>query len=58
MFDYYYDMKKIVLKNSINYIIAKLMLNSLYGRLGMNPYLPKHLIVNEGEHLKLMEKYK
>jgi len=34
------------------------MLNSLYGRLGMNPYLPKHLIVNEGEHLKLMEKYK
>jgi len=49
--------KKIVLK--ILLITLSLNnVNSLYGRLGMNPYLPKHLIVNEGEHLKLMKNIK
>ena len=46
-------MKKKSDKNSPNYIISKLMLNSLYGRFGMNPYLPKHVILNEGDHLDL-----
>ncbi len=53
--DYYYNLKKNSDKNSPNYTISKLMLNSLYGRFGMNPYLNKHIVVNEGEHLKLME---
>jgi len=32
-----YEMKVHSEKNSPDYIIAKLLLNSLYGRIGMNP---------------------
>ena len=33
------------------------MLNSLYGRFGMTPYLNKHDILNSNEVLKLSEDY-
>ena len=55
--DYYYNLKKNSAKNSPNYTISKLMLNSLYGRFGMNPYLNKHIVVNEGEHLEIMKNF-
>nr|YP_010852515.1 DNA polymerase [Aureoboletus raphanaceus]WGL38744.1 DNA polymerase [Aureoboletus raphanaceus] len=55
--NYYYDMKKNSDKNSSNYTISKLMLNSLYGRFGMNPYLPKHEIIDAEDHLDYMNKY-
>ena len=34
-------------KNSIKYIIAKLLLNSLYGRFAMSPLLLNHIILEE-----------
>jgi hypothetical protein len=41
-----YDIKKKSDKDSVNYLIAKLLLNSLYGRFGMSPLLENHLIVS------------
>ena len=40
--DYLYNLKKSSNKGSPNYIISKLLLNSLYGRLGMNPISEQH----------------
>ena len=37
--DYLYELKKNSQKGSPNYLISKLLLNSLYGRLGMSPIL-------------------
>ena len=47
--EYFYDMKKKSEKNSPYYIIAKYLLNSLYGRLGMNPNIEKHIISNPND---------
>lgn len=44
--DYLYELKKNSDKQSPNYIISKLLLNSLYGRLGMNPISEQHLIIS------------
>lgn len=55
--DYFYDMKKKSDKNSPQYIISKLLLNSLYGRLGMNPIKNKHVIVNKAEAFKYFENF-
>jgi hypothetical protein len=38
-------------------MIAKLFLNTLYGRFGMNPCLTKHKIVNKQEFYNLENKY-
>jgi hypothetical protein len=50
-----YDLKLNSEKNSANYTISKLLLNSLYGKLGMNPELQKHAIVksNNDDYYKL-----
>ena len=40
------------------HIIAKLMLNLLYGRFGMSPYLDSYTIVNSEEVIKLSENNK
>lgn len=56
--DHYYEMKKQSKKNSSGYTISKLMLNSVYGRLGMNPYLDKHVIVYPDDVIKLSEYHK
>jgi hypothetical protein len=42
---------------SPDYTIAKLLLNSLYGRLGMSPDMETNVIVNSDESLKLIEKH-
>lgn len=34
-------------KGSPNYLIAKLLMNALYGRFGMSPYLLKHRLLDE-----------
>lgn len=44
--DNLYDIKVKSEKDTPNYLIAKLLLNSLYGRLGMNPVCEKHLIIS------------
>jgi hypothetical protein len=55
--DYFYNMKVLSDKNSPHYIIAKLFLNSLYGRLGMDPIKEKHLIVNSSESFHYYDKF-
>ena len=44
-----YSIKQNSPKNSSWYLIAKLLMNSLYGKFGMNPYLPVHLIIDQEE---------
>ena len=41
-------------KTSTKYIIAKLLLNSLYGRMGMSPYKEQPKIVYNKEALNLI----
>lgn len=54
--NFLYKIKENSQKNSIRYTIAKLLLNSLYGRFGMNPIMNKHIIVDREETLKYVEK--
>jgi len=54
--DYLYDLKKNSEKGSPNYIISKLLLNSLYGRLGMSPITEQHKILTNKEAIKLYSK--
>jgi hypothetical protein len=44
-------------KNTPDYTISKLLLNSLYGRLGMNPDMETNVIVDSDEALKIIEKH-
>ena len=53
--DFYYDMKKNSNKNSSTYEISKLMLNSIYGRFGMSPYLNKSVISFSGLSAQLLD---
>jgi DNA polymerase type B, organellar and viral len=54
--DYLYNLKVNSPSKSPDYIISKLLLNTLYGRFGMNPHMETHLIVANEETLKLNEK--
>lgn len=54
--DFLYDLKKNSTKGSPNYTISKLLLNSLYGRLGMNPMAEQHIILSNIEAIKLYPK--
>jgi hypothetical protein len=45
-------------KNSPLNLIAKLLLNSLYGRFGMNPDKPNHLFINENKSNNIDSIYK
>jgi hypothetical protein len=56
--DVLYDLKVKNIKNSTRYIIAKLLLNSLYGRFGMNLERINHVIVNESEAIKYYNEFK
>jgi hypothetical protein len=47
--DFLYILKENSLKGTSNYIISKLLLNSLYGRLGMDPTPENHLILNSSK---------
>ena len=51
--DFLYELKKNSPKYSPNYTISKLLLNSLYGRLGMNPIAENHMIINNQDALNL-----
>lgn len=44
--DYFYELKKNSDKGTPNYMISKLLLNSLYGRLGMSPIAENHLRIS------------
>lgn len=55
--DFLYSLKVNSHKNSTNYTIAKLLLNSLYGRMGMSPYKEKHEIVSNDEALKYISEF-
>jgi hypothetical protein len=50
--DFLYDIKVNSNKGTPDYIISKLLLNTLYGRFGMDPYMENHIIVNNNESLK------
>lgn len=56
--DYLYDLKVKSKKGSSDYTISKLVLNSLYGRLGMNPEIENHKIVNSQQALSIYAKYR
>jgi hypothetical protein len=52
--DSLYDIKKNSVKSSPEYTISKMLLNSLYGRFGMNPEIELHEVV-EDERAIVME---
>jgi DNA polymerase type B, organellar and viral len=54
--DYLYNLKVNSEKASPDYIISKLLLNSLYGRFGMNPHCENHLIINSKDSLDFQNK--
>jgi hypothetical protein len=55
--EFFYELKKISLRGSPDYIISKLLLNSLYGRLGMNPEMEKHVIVSSKDAIMYHENF-
>jgi len=44
--DFLYDIKRTSVQKSADYIISKLLLNSLYGRFGMSPEIENHIIID------------
>jgi len=55
--EFLYEMKKNSSKGSPLYIISKLLLNSLYGRLGMNPLCESHVIETHEKAVKLYSNF-
>jgi hypothetical protein len=55
--DYLYELKKNSEKGSPDYIISKLLLNSLYGRLGMSPITENHIITTSGKAIDFYTKF-
>jgi hypothetical protein len=51
--DSLYELKYNSSKDSLDYIISKLLLKTLYGRFGMNPQMENHVILSNKESLKL-----
>ena len=51
--NYLYKLKNNSSRKSPDYIISKLLLNTLYGRFGMNPHIENHSIITTEETLKL-----
>lgn len=49
--DFLYELKVNSEPATPDYIIAKLLLNSLYGRFGMNPHVENHLIIDSKDVL-------
>jgi DNA polymerase type B, organellar and viral len=56
--NFFYEMKRKVNIDDPKYLIAKLFLNTLYGRFGMNPNLGKSKIIDKSEYYKIEQKYK
>jgi hypothetical protein len=55
--NYLYEWKVQSEKNSPNYTISKLLLNSLYGRFGMNEKATQHAFINEDESFEYYRKF-
>jgi DNA polymerase type B, organellar and viral len=55
--DFLYNLKEQSKKGTPIYIISKLLLNSLYGRLGMNPIAEQHVITTNEKAIKLYSKF-
>lgn len=55
--EFLYNLKVNSKKNSPDYIISKLLMNSLYGKLGMNPEMEQHIITSTENELQIFEKY-
>jgi len=55
--DFLYNLKVNSVKDSPDYLISKLLLNSLYGRFGMNPTKEEHIIVEMEQALNIYKKY-
>jgi hypothetical protein len=51
--DYLYKLKVNSTSGSPDYTLAKLLLNTLYGRFGMNPHIEKHSMINTRRNLKI-----
>lgn len=55
--NFLYELKVNSNKNSSDYIISKLLMNSLYGRLGMNPKMENHIIIRTENELEIFNSY-
>lgn len=51
--DFLYELKLNSSKSSPDYIISKLLLNTLYGRFGMDPKIENHMILSNIDSLKV-----
>src|SRR5882762_1506344 len=54
--DILYEIKENSNRNDPMYLISKLLLNSLYGKFGMDYRFDEHVIISEDELIKLVEK--
>jgi hypothetical protein len=54
--DFMYDLKKNSQRGTPNFTISKLLMNSLYGRLGMDPIAEQHIILSNDKAIKLYPK--
>jgi hypothetical protein len=55
--DFLYKLKMNSFRDSPDYIISKLLLNSLYGRLGMNPKVEEHKIIKSSELIEIQNTF-
>lgn len=53
--NFLYDLKNKSTSGSPDYTISKLLLNTLYGRFGMNPQVEGHLIISNEDSLKFQK---
>nr|QWO71398.1 DNA polymerase [Termitomyces sp. T32] len=53
--DFIYDLKVKSKRGTPDYLISKLLLNSLYGRFGMNPEMEHHVIISEDDTSKIIK---
>jgi len=52
-----YEIKKAHNKNDPMYLISKLLMNSLYGRFGMDYRMSEHLIIDNNQLYNIIDKY-
>lgn len=49
--DFLYNLKLNSIKDTPDYIISKMLLNTLYRRFGMNTHMENHIIINHNDSL-------
>lgn len=55
--NYFYKMKQNSLRDSSDYVISKLLLNSLYGKFGMDPQIEQNVIIDPEKFDEYNKKY-